>query len=90
MSCLNIISKEEPGENVEVLDYTRQWITTVNCGGLYVISDIVYRAFYAIELSIRNLLEQITHGSTSQKDAFLQHILEDGSVQFYWALILNS
>ena len=49
IKCLNHISEEEPDDHVSFLDYTQEWITRVNRGRLFVISDIVYRAFYAIE-----------------------------------------
>lgn len=48
---------------------------------MFVISNIVYRAFYAIELSLRP--KMISH--SFDKETLLKNVVEDETIQFYWA-----
>ena len=54
VECLgNMHSK---GPTSSLLDYTKEWMEKVNRGGLFDISDKVYRLFVSIELVMRSKL----------------------------------
>ena len=78
------------GEEGSFLDYTTQWISKVNRGGLFEVNDSTFALFREIELCIRNQLTSTLTSSTTQpyqKYQLIKAAYEDIDVQFYWSLL---
>lgn len=78
------------GEESSFLEYTRDWISKVNRGGLFEINDTAFSLFREIELAMRDRLGSILKSSTverDQKDRLVQLVANDNDVQFYWSLL---
>ena len=72
------------------MEYTREWSSKVNRGGLFEINDTSYALFREIELCIRDRLRSTLASSTvhqGTKDQLLKEAFEDVDVQLYWSLL---
>ena len=82
-----LTSKELEKENTTFLEYTKKWVTSVDRGGLFKITDEGYRLFYEIEQNVGKCLNKITVGDTEGKAEIMAAIADDCDVQFHWSLI---
>ena len=78
------------GEEGSFLEYTTEWVSEVNRGGLFEVNDTIFALFQEIELCIRDKLTSVLASSTTQsdqKDKLIKAAHEDIDVQFYWSLL---
>ena len=92
LACLELLgegltSQELEKENTTFLEYTKKWVTSVDRGGLFKITDEGYRLFYEIEQNVRKCLNKITVWDTEGKAEIMAAIADDCDVQFHWSLI---
>ena len=91
---VDFITKLHPCESDDVdsddsfVQYTTRWIKKADRGGLFKISDSVYEMFYAMEVVLRSFIKDIDCAIDIKK--LHQEIIEDGDVQFLWALVCTS
>ena len=78
------------GEEESFLEYTNEWVSRVNRGGLFEVNDTTFALFREIELCVRDQLTSVLASSTTQpdqKDKLIKAAQEDIDVQFYWSLL---
>ena len=78
------------GEEGSFLEYTTEWVSKVNRGGLLEVNNTTFALFQEIELCIRDQLTSTLAFSTTQpdqKDKLIKAAHEDIDVQFYWSLL---
>ena len=88
VECLS--SMAITGEEGSFLEYTTEWVSKVNRGGLFEVNDTTFALFREIELCIRDKLTSILATSSmqpDQKDKLIKTVHEDIDVQFYWSLL---
>ena len=90
VECLSHMAVDGPGDSF--MDYTREWITKVNRGGLFETSDNAYMLFASIELASYGKLEDrlVCQPSTStctDKRSIVDAVLGDTDVRFYWSML---
>ena len=85
-------SKSETAEAASFLAYTRTWLDITNRGGLFTVSDDVYKFFLELELCMYPMLkERLGNGSGQQsKDDLIQTIRDDEDVLFAWSLVTTN
>ena len=85
-------SKSETAEAASFLAYTRTWLDITNRGGLFIVSDDVYKFFLELELCMYMMLkERLGNGSGQQsKDDLIQTIRDDEDVLFAWSLVTTN
>ena len=64
-----------------------QWLSAVNRGGLFVISDEVYLFFSEMEKKMRNNLIELITKKHIDKNAVIEEVASDDDVLFHWCLI---
>ena len=74
------------GESNDFLDYTEEWISKVNRGGLFPLNDETFRLFIEIEKQVRIVLSEYMLSKTREEDVIIK-VVEDENVQFQWILI---
>ena len=83
---LPLLEKLTDTEKHPTIDPTRQWITSVNRGGLTKITDEAYQCFYDIEITIRRFLK--ISNTRSMDETFSKKvndvILNDDNLLFDW------
>ncbi len=68
--------------------YTLEWMTNIDRGGLFHVSDTTFNLFKAIEIQTQALLPQhIISKPTPSKGKLLKDVLEDDDVQFWWSML---
>lgn len=72
------------------LQYTSVWLTFKNRGGLFVVSDTVYKLFRSSELVTRKLLTLGNSQTESLKDRLMKHISGSVHVQNMWCKVAGS
>ncbi|XP_011676974.1 uncharacterized protein LOC105444429 [Strongylocentrotus purpuratus] len=85
--------KKDDDDNTEsdtFLQYTSVWLTFQNRGGLFVVSDTVYKLFRSLELVTRKLLTLGNSETESLKDRLLKHIFGSVHVQNMWCKVAGS
>ena len=80
------------GEDSTLLEYTTQWVSKVNRGGLFEINDMAYLLFREIENNLRDKLTYQLHPSSAlseldKKEQLVSTALNDDNVQFYWTML---
>ena len=79
------------GEESSLLEYTTQWTTLVNRGGLYEINDATYMLFRDIEMKVRTHLFTMFRTSTSsmedRRETVIKSVSNDTDVQFHWSMV---
>ena len=70
------------GNESSFYDYTREWICSVDRGGLLHVNDGTYEFFKAVELQTRQLLPEHLKNPSPVKETLIQGIKEDEDVQF--------
>ena len=75
----------------DFIDYTKEWMSKVNRGGLFPLNDMTFLLFVEIEKQTRLLLpdQLIQQSSTSDelKDNVIEKIKSNDDVQWQWTLI---
>lgn len=80
---LSMMSNTE--EHSSFYEYTREWISSVDRGGLFHVSDCTFKFFEAIELKTQKILPDfLARNSTSNKNDIVHALLTDETVQQYW------
>ena len=78
-------------DNSEFLDYTEEWLSKVNRGGLFPLNDATFALFTEIEKQTHHLLlSHMLKTSLGQEDLqedVIKNIADNNDVQFQWALI---
>jgi len=81
------------GDQSSFLDYTKQWVSRINRGGLFQVSDDTYMFFKEVEklmrchLSIHLLMKN--DAMCDHKESLIEEICSDGNVQWYWNVLSN-
>lgn len=79
------------GEESTLLEYTTNWVSKVNRGGLFEVNDTAYLLFREIEDNIRDKLTHRLQKSSAppeinQKEEIISSTISDENIQFYWTL----
>ena len=76
------------GEEANFYAYTREWVKTVDRGGLFHNNDPTFFFFRAVEMATQALLpKNLQNPSGNRKDGLQQKITKDEDVQFYWCMV---
>ena len=78
------------GDSSDFLQYTREWISKVNRGGLFPLNDQTFLQFTEIEKSTRTFLASHIVNRKSTLEDIIKKIEGNKDVQFHWTLILQS
>ena len=78
-------STSDDDETDDFLAYTKKWITIVDRGGLYKVSNETFLLFYWLELTIRKYL----HGHNIDISKAIEEILNCENILAYWSMICN-
>ena len=85
VECLSHMAVEE---EADFYAYTREWVKTVDRGGLFHIHDPTFLFFRAVEMVTQAFLpKHLRNPSGNRKDGLQQKITEDEDVQFYWSMV---
>ncbi len=71
------------GEESSFYDYTLEWISSVDRGGLFSVNNSTFSFFKAIEIKTQELLPQ----HLAAKHDLIKSIEEDDEVQFWWSML---
>ena len=77
-------------QDTDFWEYTKEWITKVNRGGLFPLNDGTFQLFIEIEKRVQELLPSVMKKPQSQEDRLKdvrENILSDENVQWQWTLI---
>ena len=90
VECLSHMAVDGPGDSF--MDYTKEWISKVNRGGLFETSDNAYMLFASIELASYEKLEerlvcQPSTSSCTDKKSIVDSVLKDTDVRFFWSML---
>ena len=75
------------GEGTTWLDYTTEWVSKVNRGGLFEINDRASLLFREIEINLQ--CSEVLRGTTTQQDIkeeLILSVIQDDNILFHWAL----
>ena len=73
----------------ETTDDSSRWTTIIDRGGLWHISDDLYRVFYAMEEEVRRYLRMNLHRqATLNATAVCDIVISNEDVQFYWCIVM--
>ena len=79
------------GEESDVMSYTSKWISLVNRGGLFEISDSTYIFFKEVELRVQKELflafERNQAMGPAQRDFIITAVAIDDTIQFHWTIL---
>ena len=78
-------SASDDNETDDFLAYTRKWITIVDRGGLYKVSNETFLLFHWLELTIRKYL----YGHNVDISKAIEEILNCENILAYWSVICN-
>ena len=85
LQVLNSMHEDDTEDCEEYLEYTKEWITRIDRGGLYRVSDETYLLFYWMELSVRTFLQGHNINISKAIDAIISSEQEISC----WSLICN-
>ena len=68
-------------------EYTKEWITAIDRGGLFHVNDGAYHLFRTIEEETRQILPRHLANPLNSRDALLEEIKESEDVLFYWSML---
>ena len=73
----------------DLLSYTRLWLETTNCGGLFSLNDETFSFFVEVEKIVRIILPKhmVGAGSTNSVKEVTKAVVNDEEVQFKWTLL---
>ena len=82
------------GPEDSFLDYTKEWIHKVNCGGLFEVNNGTYMLFESIELASCEKLKEHLEGqqtalnlSCTDKRSIIDFVVSDTDVKFNWSMV---
>ncbi len=77
------------GEESSFYDYTLEWISSVDRGGLFSVNNSTFISFFkAIEIKTQELLPQhLAAKPNAAKHDLIKSIEEDDEVQFWWSML---
>ena len=77
------------GDDTSFYQYTREWISNIDRGGLFHISDDTFCFFKAVEIKTQECLPDHLRSQSSDKskDSLLKAVIDDEDVQCYWNMI---
>ena len=88
LQCLSSMGEKGTSSGTDDIQaFTKQWLTSVNRGGLTFVSDEVYVLFYQMEIKIRRHLYDLTSKKCINKVTVIEDIAMDDEVLFQWCLI---
>ena len=91
LACLSSMGTKGQSPDVSAEEtfhsFTKKWITAVNRGGLFFVSDEVYTFFLELEKKTRKFLPELIRQGSVNKEAVLTEITADDNVQFFWCII---
>lgn len=88
LSNMTMVTSETCREE-SFYDYTLEWISNVDRGGLFYINDDTFSFFKAIEIQTQECLAPHlrSRSSSDSKKELLTKIASDAEVQFWWAIV---
>ena len=77
------------GDDASFYRYTQEWITNIDRGGLFHISDDTFCFFKAIEIKTQECLpgHLRSQSSDESKDSLLKAVVDDQDVPCYWHML---
>lgn len=75
------------GEESSFYAYTKEWIDSVNRGGLFCINETAFLFFRAVELITQVHLPHHLQTPCGSKGMLISQIIDDEDVQFHWSLL---
>ena len=89
VECLSAMAVN--GEESTILEYTSQWVSKVNRGGLFEVNDMAYLLFREIEINLQDKLTKLLQPSATvqldRKEELITSTAQDDTVQFYWTML---
>ena len=88
VECLSAMAVD--GEGTTFLEYTTQWISKINRGGLFEVNDRAYLLFREIEMNLQCKLSEVLRETTVQQDRkeeLISSVVQNDNVLFYWTLL---
>ena len=85
VECLS--SMAVAGIESSFYEYTKEWIRSMDRGGLFHINDGVYHLFKAIEVETIKILPCHLANPSSSRDALIERVKECEDVLFYWSIL---
>ena len=85
VECLSHMAVE--GQENDFYSYTRQWVKSVDRGGIFHINTSSFFFFRALEVATQTLLPHHLSNPQNSADGLKQKISEDEDVQFYWSMV---
>ena len=85
VECLSSMGVEGPVSNF--YDYTKTWIELVDRGSLFHVNENSYLFFRSLELQTRIMLPHFLKNQSKSKDLFIQELIDEEDVQFFWSII---
>ena len=87
VECLSNMGSS--GDDASFYRYTHEWITNIDRGGLFHISDDTFCFFKAIEIKTQECLPGHfrSQSSDNSKDSLLKAVIDDQDVQCYWHML---
>ena len=68
--------------------YTLEWLTNIDRGGLFYVSDTTFSFFKAVKVKTQELLPQhLISKPKASKEKLLKDVWEDDDVQFWWSML---
>ena len=85
VECLSHMAVE--GDESDFYTYTREWVRTVDRGGLFHINTSSFLFFRALEIATHALLPCHLRNPCNNTDGLQHKIAEDEDVRFYWSML---
>lgn len=74
------------GSDTSFYQYTKEWVESINRGGLFLTNDTTLMFFRAMELKVQELLPDHIANSGGKQD-LISSIASDSDVDFHWCLL---
>lgn len=68
-------------------DYTLEWISNIDRGGVFYVNQDTFSLFKAIEIKTQECLPRHLQCSSTSKEKLITNITSDDSIQFLWSLV---
>lgn len=92
IQCLGNMAVVSDDDHDNLYDYTKEWITKVNRGGLFPLNNLAFIFFVAVEKQVKTILPNYVVKQTSKsiddfKSQVIKKIVKDEDIQWYWTLL---
>lgn len=90
LQCLSNMGKKGEcctSNSDSIQAFTKQWLSAVNRGGLFFVTDEVYLLFFEMEMKMRKHLHELISEKHINKKAVIEGIASDDDVLFHWCLV---